>query len=183
MSFHNVLTYELHRFLLARLHVDSLKDKRTKAKVRSALEYLSTGIGALDAAYSEAIIRIDGQPQGDRVLAKNVLSWISCALRPLTTGELCHALSIKEGDEELDSDDIPDVEDILSVCAGLVTVEEESQIVRLVHYTTQDYLESIRETWNPNAQYDIASSCLTYLCFTSFKSGACQNLELYLRLE
>lgn len=173
MSLDKVLTYELYRFLLARLHVDSLKDKRTKAKVRSALENLSTGTGALDAAYSEAIIRIDGQPQGDRVLAKNVLSWISGALRPLTTGELCHALSIKEGDEELDSDDIPDVEDILSVCAGLVTVEEESQIVRLVHYTTQDYLESIRETWTPKAQYDIASACLTYLCFTSFKSGAC----------
>ncbi|KAF1362415.1 hypothetical protein EJ07DRAFT_106802, partial [Lizonia empirigonia] len=116
--------------------------------VISALKNLSKGSGALNDAYDQAIIRIDGQFQNDRTLAKNVLSWISYAQRPLTTRELCHALAVEEGDEELDLDNIPDVEDILSVCAGLVTVDEESQIVRLVHYTTQDYLEGIREEWS-----------------------------------
>jgi ankyrin repeat protein len=178
------ITHKPTRFLLARLHVDSLIDKRTKAKVISALKNLSKGSEALEDAYSEAITRIDGQLQDDRVLAKNVLSFISYAQRPLTTGELCHALAVGVGDEELDFDNIPDVEDILSVCAGLVTVDEESQVIRLVHYTTQDYLEDIREKWNPDAQYDIASTCLTYLCFKPFRSGSCpSNAEFDSRLE
>ncbi|KAF2791757.1 ankyrin [Melanomma pulvis-pyrius CBS 109.77] len=162
-------------FLLARLHVDSLVDKRTKTKVISALNNLSKGSGALDDAYSEAIVRIDGQLQDDRILAKKVLSWISYAQRPLTTGELCQALAVESGDEELDLDNILDVEAILSVCAGLVTVDEESQVIGLVHYTTQDYLEGVREKWNPDAQYDIASTCLTYLCFKPFRTGSCPS--------
>ncbi|KAF3031163.1 hypothetical protein E8E12_000410 [Didymella heteroderae] len=150
-------------FLLARLHVDSLIDKITKAKVKSALSNLSKGSRALDDAYDEAIFRIDGQPLNH---------------------QLCHTLAVGVADEELDADNIPDIEDILSVCAGLVTVDEESQVIRLVHYTTQDYLEGIREKWNPNAQQDIASTCLTYLCFEPFRRGSCpSDAEFESRLE
>jgi hypothetical protein len=46
-------------------------------------------------------------------------------------------LAVELKDEELDQDSIPDVEDIISVCAGLVTVDEESNIIQLVHYTPQ----------------------------------------------
>lgn len=67
------LTYKPHRFLLARLHVDSLINKITKAKVKVALNNLSKGCGALNDAYDKAIVRIDGQLPNYRVLAKNVL--------------------------------------------------------------------------------------------------------------
>lgn len=171
------------RFLLARLHVDSLLDKRTRSKVIYALNNLSKGQTALDDAYGKAIDRIEGQLPEDRLLAKNVLSWISCAQRPLTTGELCHALAVKMGDTDIDLENILEVEDILSVCAGLVTVDEESRVIRLVHYTTQDYLEGIRENWNPDCQYEIASTCLTYLCFEPFRQGSClSNAEFESRL-
>jgi hypothetical protein len=135
--FQELSTYKAARFLLAGLHVDSLLDKRTKAKVISALNTLSAGSGALKDAYSKAITRIDGQLHEDSALAKTVLSWISYAQRPLTTGELCHALAVKLDDEELDDNNIPDVGDIVSVCAGLVTADEESNVIRLVHHTTQ----------------------------------------------
>ncbi|RYP10462.1 hypothetical protein DL764_000645 [Monosporascus ibericus] len=163
------------RFLLARLHVDSLLDKRTKSKVKSTLESLSKGTKALDEAYDEAIKRIDSQLPEDSALAKSVLSWISYAQRPLTTGELCHALAVEPGEDELDQDNIPDVEDIISVCAGLVTVDQESNIIRLVHYTTQEYFERIREHWNPSAQQEVASTCLNYLSLRTFRSGSCQS--------
>lgn len=141
----------------------------------STLDNLSKGSGALNEAYNEAFRRIDSQLPDDRQLAKSVLSWISYAQRPLTTQELCHALAVGLCDQELNSDNIPDIEDILSLCAGLVTVDEESQIIRLVHYTTQDYLEKIRGDWNPDAKCDIASVCLTYLSFKPFRSGSCPN--------
>jgi ankyrin repeat protein len=164
-----LLTDKPSRFLLASLHVDSLVSKKTTTRLKSALDNLSHGSEALRDAYDNVIERIDGQVHDDCTLAKSVLSWISYAHRPLTTKELCHALAVKIGDEDFDSDNIPDIEDILSVCAGLVTVDEESQIIRLVHYTTQEYLEGIRETWHPRAQYEIASTCLTYLCFEPFR--------------
>jgi ankyrin repeat protein len=172
-----LLAHKPARFLLARLHVDSLLDKDTKKKVKSALEHLSGGTEALKKAYDGAIERIDGQLPGKTARAKSVLSWISYAARPLTTSELCHALAVELDEEELDEDNIPDVEEIVSVCAGLVTVDEESNVIRLVHYTTQDYLKGIRETWNPSAQYDIASTCLAYLCFKTFRSGSCASDE------
>jgi ankyrin repeat protein len=169
------LTDEPLRFLLASLHVDSLVSKKTTTKLKSALENLSHGSGALGHAYNKAIDRIDGQEHDDCTLAKQVLSWISYAREPLTTEELCHALAVRAGDGDFDSENVTDVEDILSVCAGLVTVDEESQIIRLVHYTTQEYLEGIREIWYPNAQQEIASTCLTYLCFEPFRSAPCPN--------
>ena len=55
------------------------------------------------------------------------------------------------------------VEDVVSVCSGLINVEEESGIVRLVHYTAQHFLETILETWNTKAQVDIATTCLAVL--------------------
>ncbi|KAF2181116.1 ankyrin repeat protein, partial [Zopfia rhizophila CBS 207.26] len=163
------------RFLLAQLHTDSLLDKRTPKDVKSTLATFSRGSIALDDAYKQAIQRIEGQLSGDYERAKKVLSWITYAQRPLTTAEICCALAVEPEGNELDPENIPDVEDLVSVCAGLVVVDEESAIIRLVHYTTQEYFERIRNEWNPSAQLDIALTCLTYLSFGTFKSGSCST--------
>ncbi|KAI0569585.1 ankyrin repeat domain-containing protein [Pyrenophora tritici-repentis] len=171
-------------FLLARLHTDSLLDKRTAKDVKSTLAKLSKGSASLDDAYKEAIQRIEGQLSGDYELAKRVLSWITYAKRPLTTAEICCALAVEADEAELDPENIPDVEDLLSVCAGLVVVDQESAVIRLVHYTTQEYFERIRDAWNPGAQTHMASTCLTYLSFSMFKTGSCSsNEELKERLQ
>ena len=143
----------------------------------STLNKLSKGSAALNDAYDEALQRIDGQLPGDRSLARRTLSWISYAQRLLTTKELCHALAVEPGDKALNTDNIYEVEDIISVCTGLVTVDEESSIIRLVHYTTQEYFERVRLKWNPGAQEEITVACLTYLSFDTFRSGSCANGE------
>ena len=58
-------------------------------------------------------------------------------------------------------------------CAGLVTVDEESNIIRLVYYTTQEYFERMNKRWFPNAETDITTIYITYLLFTDFESGIC----------
>ena len=73
---------------------------------------------------------------------------------------------------ELDPENVPEIEDLVSVCAGLVVVDPESAIIRLVHYTAQEYFERIRKRWNPGALLEITSTCLTYLCFDAFKYGS-----------
>ena len=84
------------------------------------------------------MIRIERQFTDQEELAKQVLSWITCAERPLTILELQHALAVEVGESELDEDNLPELEDMVSVCAGLVTIDEESNVIRLVHYTTQE---------------------------------------------
>jgi hypothetical protein len=181
VCFSCIRAYRSIRFLLARLHVDSLLDKKTKQKVVSTLEKLSNGAAALDEAYGDAIQRIDSQLPNDRLLAKRAISWITYAKRPLTTRELCHALAIELGDASQNTDNVYDIEDVISVCAGLVIIEEASNVVRLVHYTTQEYFERSCLDWNPSAKEDIASICLTYLSFDEFKVGHCVNHEEFMK--
>jgi len=49
------------RFLLAQLHLDSLTGKRAPKAIRAALKNLTTGYGAYDHAYKDAIGRINSQ--------------------------------------------------------------------------------------------------------------------------
>jgi ankyrin repeat protein len=60
---------------------------------------------------------------------------------------------------------------MVSVCAGLVTVDKKSDVIRLVHYTTQEYFERTQNHWFPSAETEIATACITYLSFDIFKSG------------
>jgi hypothetical protein len=59
---------------------------------------------------------------------------------------------VEAGESELDEDNLPQIEDMVSVCAGLVTVDEESGIIRLVHYTTQEYFQRTQKIWFPDAE-------------------------------
>ncbi|KAF6821760.1 ankyrin repeat protein [Colletotrichum plurivorum] len=161
-------------FLLAKLQLESLTGKRTPKAVRTALTKLSTGSDAYDKAYNEAMERIHGQLADQKDLAQDSLSWIVCSKRPLTTSELQHALAIEKGTDDIDQENIPAIEDIVSVCAGLVTVDEESRIIRLVHYTTQEYFERTQNRWLPAAESLLAVSCVTYLSFDSL-SSPCEN--------
>ena len=103
------------------------------------------------------------------------MSWITYAQRPLSLHELQHALAVEPNESELDEENIPDIDLIISVCAGLVIVDQESNVIRLVHYTTQEYFERTRSTLFPNAQKDIGRCCLTYLTYDAFSAGSCQS--------
>ncbi|KAK3371092.1 hypothetical protein B0T24DRAFT_500138, partial [Lasiosphaeria ovina] len=137
-------------FLLAQIYLRSLDDKTTPKTVRRAvMQFRKQTPGSsedqkrqiLDEAYQNAMDRIYGQKAGFRQLAESVLAWITCAQRPLSMVELQHALALEPGSHELDPQNLPQVEDMVSVCAGLVAVDEASSVVRLVHYTTQEYFE------------------------------------------
>jgi ankyrin repeat protein len=165
------------RFLLAQLHLESFTGKRSPKAIRAALKNLATGSGAYDHAYEDCMERINGQVKDQEELAKQVLSWITCAQRPLTTTELQHALGVEVGESKLDEENLPDVEDIVSACAGLVTIDKESGIIRLVHYTTQDYFERTQKQWFPDAHTNITTICVTYLSFDEFENGICLSDE------
>lgn len=115
--------------------------------------------------------RIAGQLPGQVELAEQVLSWITLAKRPLRIKELQHALATEVGQTSFDPDNISDIDDIVSVCVGLVTVDVEGDIIRLVHYTTQEYLERTLTEWFTNAEEYISTTCIAYLSFDIFGDG------------
>jgi hypothetical protein len=160
------------RFLLVQLHLDSLQGKTSVKAVRAALNNMVTGSDAYDHAYKDAMERIQGQRSGHTQLVIQVLSWITCAKRPLTVKELQHALSVEVDKSEFDEDNLQQV-DMASICAGLVTIDDESSIIRLVHHTTQEYFDRTQNQWFPDAQLQITTTCIAYLSFQCFGEGCC----------
>ncbi|KAJ7291420.1 ankyrin repeat domain-containing protein [Mycena rebaudengoi] len=164
----------LFLFLLAKLHMDSLAIKNTVKAVRDALKNLPKD---LEHTYNEAMDRIEAQNKDDREIAQRALIWVANAKRPLSVHELCEALAIELGAIALDRDGMLNIEFIVSVCAGLLIVD---QAVRLVHPTTQDYIDRVQPSRFPRAQTEITSQCLTYLSFEDFRGHRSQdNPSLY----
>ncbi|VUC28740.1 unnamed protein product [Clonostachys rosea] len=167
-------------FLLAKLYFDAIRTKKTDNQIQEILASIPVGPTAYDDAYEKAMSRIKDRDDGSIELAKPVLMWITCAKRQLSKDELRHALAVKGGKSELNPGDMVNVQDMVSSCAGLVTVEE-SGIIRLVHQTTQEYFERTQGYWFPNVQANVASVCLTYLSFETFNNGACDYYQEYRR--
>ncbi|KAI9770214.1 MAG: hypothetical protein M1839_003242 [Geoglossum umbratile] len=168
-------------FLLAQLYMDSLVKKQNRRDIRIALKNLPK---ELDDTYDEAMRRIENQDKEDVKLAKQVLCWISYSFGPLAVIEIQHALAVEPNQTEFDEEALP-VEDVMvSVCAGLITTDPESSIIRLVHYTTQEYFERNRLKWIPGSHAKIAMTCLVYMSFDDFTKGHClSDQELEIRLE
>ncbi|KAJ0292012.1 hypothetical protein COL940_000311 [Colletotrichum noveboracense] len=158
-------------FLLAKLLIDSLSCKTTLKAIRKALDAASAEDDTYAYFYEEALERVRLQPTAHVQLANQVLSWIVFAKRPLEIHELQHALAMEEEASEIEEDNIPSAEIIISACAGLVTLDEQSGIVRLVHQTTQEFFNKRDEDLFPDADAEITNTCVRYLCLDQFIEG------------
>lgn len=161
-------------FLLARLQIEGLGIQTSARGVRSALERL---LADLFAVYDQTMERIRCQSSIDAALGWNVLSMIFGAFRPLKVDELRHALAIQPGDRDLDFEALVDLETLLSVTVGLVTMfiedegsTNETRSVRLVHYTLQEYFECNQKRPLNNLELKMARACLSYLSLDEFRS-------------
>ena len=148
--------------------MDSLVSKGSRKAVRESLKTLPKD---LDGTYEEAMRRIEDQNEDERLLARQVLMWISSAVRPLKLDELQEALAVEADAHQLDEDNLTEGELLTSVCAGLVTVDKSSNVIRLVHYSAQEYFKRVASIKFATAHIDIAKTCLTYLLFDDFASG------------
>ena len=99
-------------------------------------------------------------------LGMEALMWISCSERPLKAEELCHALAVEVGTTDLNVDNVPSMRILLSCTLGLVTIDEQAPVARLVHFTLQEYLAA-HPTLFTTPHSMMAKICLTYLNFQS----------------
>ncbi|KAJ7318937.1 hypothetical protein DFH08DRAFT_1086305 [Mycena albidolilacea] len=155
-------------FLLAKLHIESLSTKNAIQTVRETLTDLPKN---LHANYNAVMQRIESQNEEDRKTARSALIWVVNAKRPLKVSELIVALAIEPGARRLNTANVLGIDIILAVCAGLVTVDRRSSVVRLVHFTAQEYLDSIQAQRFPDAQTEITRTLLTFLAFDVFPNS------------
>ncbi|CAD6445238.1 4a4361a0-46ea-4436-a941-eb14bdffe16c [Sclerotinia trifoliorum] len=157
-------------FLLAHLHIEAIASELKISRIKKALAGLPN---ILDNSYDDAMKRImEGQDTNRKNLAMNILMWLSCAKRLLTLRELQHAMAIMELDpdeDELDEEDFYDQDLLLTVCAGLVVIDPESGIIRLCHYTLQEYFERHRSKFFADADILITRACIRYSSLDDFK--------------
>ena len=161
------------RFLLPKLHMDSLATKRKKGLVRDALQNLPTEIGA---TYDQAIERIEATNEDDREIARTFMLWMAYTARLLTTREVEHACSIVAEAADIDPDDVLPVGDLTSMCAGLIIIDA-SDTVRFVHLSAQTYIRDNRERLFSDGEEILTYDCLTYLSFKTFDEGAYNGSE------
>ncbi|KAL4783586.1 nucleoside phosphorylase domain-containing protein [Aspergillus varians] len=153
------------RFLLAQLHYDTISTKRTLRQIKDTLRSLSTGPRAYDQVYDEAMSRISGSGDMCAKIGMKVLMGITRASRPLSTEEMQNSLAPVLGDCTPDEKGILEIDDMISACSGLVAVDGERSIIRLVHYTTHEYLQRTQEAWFPSPETIITETNFTYLSF------------------
>ena len=151
--------------------MDSLATKRTPRAVQEALQNLPTKIGD---TYDQAMQRIEATNEDDRKIVMSFLLWIAFSTRPLRVAEVEHATATIEGATSIDVDEILSASDLTSMCAGLVIIDA-SDIVRLVHFSAQNYFKENREKWFSNGDLTLARTCLTYVSFKAFETGPCSG--------
>jgi len=96
------------------------------------------------------------------------LMWISHSERLLQLDELFHTLVVEIGSTDLNAAKIPSAETLLSCCLGLVVIDREPSIARLIHFTLQEYLCACPDLLGP-AHSMMAETCLTYLNLRAIK--------------
>ena len=151
------------RFLLVSLAIGAILGEVTISERKRKLSEMTKG-GHLGDVYGTTLERIKAQKGSKSRLGMDALMWVSNSERPLEASELCHALGVKIGSTDLDLENIPTIRTLLGCSLGLITVEASSSVVRLVHFTLQEYLSNNPSLFQ-SPHLMIAEVCLTYLNF------------------
>jgi len=163
------------RFLLVFLSIEAILQEATIYSRREKLRAMKNGLD-LGREYGATLGRIKAQAGEKARLGMAVLMWISHSKRPLQVLELCHAIAIRIGSNDLSSDGIPAISTMLSCCQGLVTMEKGGSTVRLIHFTLQEYLCTHPGLFD-RAHSTMAETCLTYLNFQHIKDLSAGSLH------
>ncbi|KAF5332741.1 hypothetical protein D9611_005369 [Ephemerocybe angulata] len=129
-------------FLLARLQMELVLERCvTIGSLLKALETLPSGINDM---YHITMDRISSLSEEKVSIAHRVFLWVLHAKEDLTPKDLQHALMFSYQDKTFVTDNLVPVPVLLSICCGLVTVEErkpEKDVVRFIHYSAQEFMK------------------------------------------
>jgi ankyrin repeat protein len=143
---------------------------------QDALEALERLPADMESAYTGILERIEKEKLDST--AMKVLSWLFCAQRPLHVDELREAMSIRPlRQTKLFSKLFIHPDSLVRSCQGLITVDEDTGIVRFTHHTVSEFLT--KHTEKLLTIVDLAKICLTYLCLDVFEEGSCPDEQSF----
>ncbi|KAH6888293.1 hypothetical protein BKA70DRAFT_1202822 [Coprinopsis sp. MPI-PUGE-AT-0042] len=153
-------------FLHASLQLDALRGCASVYAVEKTLEDFPRQI---DKVYRQTWDRIQHQAPDMFAVAKNALVWVLCSTRSLTIEELRHAVATCPDTYKFDRRRLVDEAMLMGLCRGLVNVEEETNIVRFVHYTAKDVVKGLvsRSSLHPHSLP--AAVCMALLAEHGFQ--------------
>jgi ankyrin repeat domain-containing protein 50 len=117
------------RFLHASLQLQALRECTNRRDVETTLLNFPPKIKDV---YIQTWNRITNQPSGKASLALNVLTWVTYATRSLTIDELRHGIASCPETYSFDKKRLVAVEMMVAVCCGLLMIEKETNVVRLI---------------------------------------------------
>jgi hypothetical protein len=168
-------------FRWVQCQLEALGDRKTPKAIRNALQDIPQ---SLEKTYCDILLRI---PESDRELAKEVLLWLTFAMRTLKLNELCEAVVMEENSTTIDDEDcLLHPMDLLRMCRSLISFNPATNHVTLAHSSVQAYLTNPEIKDSPAryffldpsaAQSLLIRRCLTYLCFDEFKRGYSDHPE------
>ena len=148
--------------------MDHILGEYTAYGRRQRLGAMTGGVDLGDV-YGTSLERIREQGGEKTRLGMAALMWLSHSERQLQLDELLHALAVEIGSRDLNPENVPLVETLLSCCLGLVIIDKEVSTVRLIHPTLQEYLCLHTYPNHFGAPHSrMAETCLTYLNFRAF---------------
>ena len=145
-------------FLWTVLVLSELSNSYGEEEINKALEDMPRDMAPL----YQRTLELMKQAPGGKKLAKAILTWTTCATRPLTTSELDGALRVDV------KDNFPQLkESIMALCGHFVNVDKFGK-VQMLHGTAREFLlndnlESEFAINKTEAHTRIARACLTYL--------------------
>ena len=158
--------------MLATYQVKYLCGLPSSQDVRDGLNSLTPEI---DDFYRISFERIE-KSHKTRDLIKRAISFIHEAKRPLNENELSDALSIRDGDADVNRKRIPQRDILRRESIGLIDFGENGN-VKLAHLTVDEFLVRYPEKLISQPKLDFAKTCLTYLNLDGFAGGPCNDNE------
>ena len=128
---------------------------RRKDVIKKKLGKLPKTLGETYSKIYERILKEDPE---ELEAAKRSLMWLMCSQRPLSSLEW---VNFTYWPELVDPD--IGVDSLLEMCHNLVTVDNQSQVVRFTHLSVQEYLENLDDFTTEKANAMAAGFCLSVL--------------------
>ncbi|RDH21211.1 ankyrin [Aspergillus niger ATCC 13496] len=148
-------------FLWAALQMEALCLERTDADMREAIASLPRDLSAL---YTMILKR---SRLSDVTYQSKILDLVAIACRPLTTEEMREALSVVPWETTWDpARRLNDIHATLGCCGSLLTVDEESSSIRVVHHSVKTFI--FDHTGLRDSHQTLAEIILTYLNYDVF---------------
>ncbi|KAH6889001.1 ankyrin repeat domain-containing protein 28 [Coprinopsis sp. MPI-PUGE-AT-0042] len=161
-------------FLHASLQLDALGKCFSTRDVRHTLNVFPSTI---EDVYRQTWTRITNEGGQHALLAQAVLAWVLNASRSMTMDELERAVATSPDTYKFELDRLVPGTTLVSLCGGLITVEEESRLVRLVHYTAKETLEGLLHEAFPHPHSLLATVCMTHLTECGFQNATIGSKE------